>query len=167
MKNVTTFVHMRSDDHLGDSKMSKKAPCSVEIMSVMNFKRQKRLSQNERRSADLQSIALDILIFTHRIQTWFFFLQLRKTITTSGPLGRSELEVIGLCQAIWNLVFQVIGSCETIWHLVFDGKHERSKIQNVAPVIFNVLLACWSHMHAWQCVWAMALLGWSQSKRNT
>ena len=31
MKNDTTFVHMRSGDHLGDAKMSKKAPRSVEF----------------------------------------------------------------------------------------------------------------------------------------
>ena len=31
MKNDTTFVRMRSSDHLGDAKMSKKAPCFVEF----------------------------------------------------------------------------------------------------------------------------------------
>ena len=31
MKNDNTFVRMRSGDHLGDAKMSKKAPCSVEF----------------------------------------------------------------------------------------------------------------------------------------
>ena len=31
MKNDTTFVCMRSGDHLGDAKMSKKAPRFVEF----------------------------------------------------------------------------------------------------------------------------------------
>ena len=31
MKNNTTFVHMRSGDHLGDEKCRKKAPRSVEF----------------------------------------------------------------------------------------------------------------------------------------
>ena len=31
MKNDTTFVRMRSGDHLGDAKMSKRAPRSVEF----------------------------------------------------------------------------------------------------------------------------------------
>ena len=31
MKNDTTFVRMRTGDHLGDAKMSKKAPRSVEF----------------------------------------------------------------------------------------------------------------------------------------
>ena len=31
MKNDTTFVRMRSGDHLGDAKMSKWAPRSVEF----------------------------------------------------------------------------------------------------------------------------------------
>ena len=33
MKNDTTFVRMRSGDHPGDAKMSKKAPYSVEFNS--------------------------------------------------------------------------------------------------------------------------------------
>ena len=31
MKNDTTFVRMRSGDHLGRAKMSKKAPCFVDV----------------------------------------------------------------------------------------------------------------------------------------
>ena len=31
MKNDTTFVRMRSSDHLGNAKMSKKAPRSVKV----------------------------------------------------------------------------------------------------------------------------------------
>ena len=63
MKNDTTFVRMRSGDHLGDAKMSKRAPCSVEFNFFNNCDRQKRFSQNERRRADLQSVASDFLIF--------------------------------------------------------------------------------------------------------
>ena len=36
MKNDTTFVRMRSDDHLGDAKMSKRAPRSVEFDVFIN-----------------------------------------------------------------------------------------------------------------------------------
>ena len=57
MKNDTTFVRMRSLDHFGDAKMSKKASRSVDFNFLANCDRQKRLSQNERRSADLQHIA--------------------------------------------------------------------------------------------------------------
>ena len=64
MKNDTTFVRMRSGDHLGDAKMSKKrAPRSVEFNFFINCDGQKRFSQNERRRADLQNVASDFLIF--------------------------------------------------------------------------------------------------------
>ena len=63
MKNNTTFVRMRSGDHLGDAKMSKRAPRSVEYNFFNNCDRQKRFSQNERRRADLQKFASDFLIF--------------------------------------------------------------------------------------------------------
>ena len=60
MKNDITFVRMRSSDHLGDSKMSKKkkkAPHFVEFKFLTNRHRQKRFLQNERRRADLQNVA--------------------------------------------------------------------------------------------------------------
>ena len=63
MKNETTFVRMRSGDHLGDAKMSEKAPCSIEFNFFINCDRQKRFSQNERRRADLQKVASNFLIF--------------------------------------------------------------------------------------------------------
>ena len=44
MKNDTTFVRMRSDDHLGDAKMSKRAPRSIEFNFFINYcDRQKRI----------------------------------------------------------------------------------------------------------------------------
>ena len=63
MNNDTTFVRMRSGDHLGDAKMSKRAPHSVEFNFFINCDRHKRFSQNERRSVDLQKCASDFLIF--------------------------------------------------------------------------------------------------------
>ena len=63
MKNDATFVRMRSGDHLGDAKMSKRAPRSVEFNFFNNCDRQKRCSQTERRRADLQKFASDFLIF--------------------------------------------------------------------------------------------------------
>ena len=64
MKNDTTFVRMRSGDHLGDAKMSKRAPRgSVEFNFFINCDRHKRFSQNERRRVDLQNIASEFLIF--------------------------------------------------------------------------------------------------------
>ena len=62
MKNYTTFVRMGSGDHLGDAKMSKRAPRSVEFLNFINCDRQKRFFQNERRRADLH-VASDFLIF--------------------------------------------------------------------------------------------------------
>ena len=56
MKNDTTFVRMRSGDHLGDAKMSKRAPRSVEFNFFINCDRHKRFSQNERRRVDLQNL---------------------------------------------------------------------------------------------------------------
>ena len=44
MKNDTTFVRMRSGDHLGDAKMSKRAPRSVEFNFFTNCNRHKRFS---------------------------------------------------------------------------------------------------------------------------
>ena len=62
MKNDTTFVRMRSGDHLGNAKMSKKGPCSVEFNFFINCDRHERFSQNERRRADLQNITSDLFI---------------------------------------------------------------------------------------------------------
>ena len=58
MKNDTTFVRMRSGDHIGDAKMSKRAPRSADFNFYINYDRQKRFSQHERR-ADLQNFASD------------------------------------------------------------------------------------------------------------
>ena len=63
MKNDTTFVRMHSGDHLGDAKMSKRAPRSVEFNFLNNSDRQKRFSQNERRRADLQKPCLKFFNF--------------------------------------------------------------------------------------------------------
>ena len=56
MKNDTTFVRMRSGVNLGDEKISKRAPRSVEFNFFTKSDRQKRFSQNERRRADLQNL---------------------------------------------------------------------------------------------------------------
>ena len=61
MKNDSTFVRMRSGDHLGDAKCRKRAPRSVEFNVFINCDRRKRFSPSERR-ADLQNIASDFLI---------------------------------------------------------------------------------------------------------
>ena len=53
MKNETTFVRMRSGDHLGDPKCRKKAPRFVESNFLTNCNRRTRFSQNERRRANL------------------------------------------------------------------------------------------------------------------
>ena len=63
MKIDATFVRMRSGDHLGDAKMSKRAPRSVEFNFFTTCDRQKRFSQNERRRANLQNVASNFLIF--------------------------------------------------------------------------------------------------------
>ena len=63
MKSDTTFVRMRSGDHLGDAKMSKWAPRSVEFNFFIICDRHKRFSQNERRRVDLQNDASEFLIF--------------------------------------------------------------------------------------------------------
>ena len=56
MKNDATFVRMHSGDHLGDAKISKKAPRSVEFNFFNNCDKHKRFSQTERRRADLQKL---------------------------------------------------------------------------------------------------------------
>ena len=69
MKNDTTFVRMRSGDHLGDAKSrKKKAPRFVEFNFFMNCNRQKRFSQNERRRADLQKPASMFLSFAYGLR---------------------------------------------------------------------------------------------------
>ena len=89
MKNDTTFVRMRSGNHLGDAKMSKRAPHSVEF-NFINCNRHRRFSQNERRRVDLQNIASDFLIFAKGLSYALlklsddftpFFFRLWKTIT--------------------------------------------------------------------------------------
>ena len=63
MKNDTTFVRMRSADHLGDTKRSKKGTSLRRNYFFINCDRHKRFSQNERRRADLQKTVSDFLIF--------------------------------------------------------------------------------------------------------
>ena len=53
---------MRSGDHLGDAKMSKKGT-SFRRNFFINCDRQKRISQNERRRADLKKVASIFLNF--------------------------------------------------------------------------------------------------------
>ena len=62
MKNDTTLVRMRSNDHLGDAKIHKRAPCFVKFNFFMNRTGRKRFSLNERR-ADLQNVASKFFIF--------------------------------------------------------------------------------------------------------
>ena len=81
MKNNTTFVRMRSDDHLGGAKMSKRAPRSVEFNFFNNCDKQKRFSQNERRRAGLQKFASDFLIFA-----WGLSYDLSKLSADFTPL---------------------------------------------------------------------------------
>ena len=53
MINETTFVRMRSGDHLGDKNVEKRhSLCRISLFN--NCDRQKRFRQNERRRADLQ-----------------------------------------------------------------------------------------------------------------
>ena len=95
MKNDTTFVRMRSGDHLGDAKMSKKAPRFVEFNSLRNCDRRKQFLQNERRKADLQKPASDFLLSAPGLSydlskfsdDFTPFFQLWKTITKS--LGKN------------------------------------------------------------------------------
>ena len=58
MKTDTTFVRMRSGDDLGDAKMSKKG-ISLRRISLffVNFDRQKRFWQKERKRADVHNVA--------------------------------------------------------------------------------------------------------------
>ena len=62
MKNDTTFVRIRSGDHLGDAKMSKKGTCSVEFNFFIYCDRHKRFSQNEREGQTYKKVASDFLI---------------------------------------------------------------------------------------------------------
>ena len=56
MKNDNNFVRIRSGDHLGDAKMSKKRHlASLNLTVFTNHNRRKRFSQDERRRVDLQT----------------------------------------------------------------------------------------------------------------
>ena len=92
MKNDTTFVRMRSGDHLGDTKMSKKGHLALSNFNLfINCDRHKRFSQNERRRVDLQNVASDFLIFAQGLSydlskfsdDFTPFFRLWKTITKS------------------------------------------------------------------------------------
>ena len=63
MKNDTTFVHMRSGDHLGDAKNVEKRHLAPPNLTFLLIAIDKRFSQNERKRADLQNVASDFLIF--------------------------------------------------------------------------------------------------------
>ena len=66
MKNHTTFVRMRSGDHLGDTKMSKRGT-SLHRIIFLNRHKQKWLSQTQRKWADKQNFASDLLVFAPRL----------------------------------------------------------------------------------------------------
>ena len=51
----STFVRMRSSDHLWDAKISKKAPRFIEFNFLRIALDRTRFSQNERKVADLQN----------------------------------------------------------------------------------------------------------------
>ena len=93
MKNDTTFVRMRSWDHLGDAKMSQKGTSLHWINFLTICERQKCFSQNERRRADLQSYNSDFLIFAPELSynlsnfsdDFIPFSRLWKTITFEVP----------------------------------------------------------------------------------
>ena len=95
MKNDNTFVRMRSDDHHGDAKCRKKAPRVIKFNFLTNCNRQKQFSQNERRRANLQNVASDVLIFAAGLSyglskfsdNFAPFFRLWKTITKS--LGKN------------------------------------------------------------------------------
>ena len=63
MKNDTTVVRMRSGVTLETQKCRKRAPRSVEFNFFINCNRHKRLSQNERRRADLKNVASEFFNF--------------------------------------------------------------------------------------------------------
>ena len=96
MKNDTTFARMRSGDHLGDAKNVEKrhlAPSNLTFLLIAIDR--KRFLQNERRRADLQSLASDFLIFALGLSydlpkfndDFTPFFRLWKTITKS--LGKN------------------------------------------------------------------------------
>ena len=66
MKNDTTFVRMRSGDHLGNAKCRKRLPLSVKFNFLINCDKHKRFSQNETRRADLQDLVSDFFSFLPR-----------------------------------------------------------------------------------------------------
>ena len=63
---IPTSVCMRSSDHLGDAKMSKRAPHFVEFIFLTNRNRREQFSQNEKRRADLQKVASSFVFFCPR-----------------------------------------------------------------------------------------------------
>ena len=96
-ENDTTFVRMRSSDHLGDAKMLKKALRFVEFNFFTNRNRRKRFLQNERRREDLQKVASIFLIFAWGLSyglskftdDFSQLCRLWKTITKSLGLGKN------------------------------------------------------------------------------
>ena len=90
MKNDTTFVRMRSGDHLGDAKLSKKSTSLVEFNFFIICDRHKRFSQNDRRTVVLQNVQI-FLMFAQELSYGLSkfsddftpFFQLWKTVTKS------------------------------------------------------------------------------------
>ena len=90
MKNDTTFVRMRSGDHLGDAKMSKKAPRSVEFNFLLiaidrnGFRRIKEEGQIYKTLPQiLYFLPRDLVMIFHFGDDFTPFFQLWKTITKS------------------------------------------------------------------------------------
>ena len=110
MKNDGTFVRMRSGDHLGDAKMSKKGTSLREFNFFINCDRHKRFSQNERRRADLQNVASDFLT----VHT-----QASKNVSRSCNRGAARAFWKSSCQAgkIWR---QICEETAFLWHPDFS-----------------------------------------------
>ena len=65
MKNDTTFVHIRSGDHLGDAKKCQKGHLTPSNFTFfIDCDRHKRFLQNERGRVDLQKLALEFFFLS-------------------------------------------------------------------------------------------------------
>ena len=71
MKNDTTFVRMRSGDHLGDVKMSKKAPCFVKF-NFLQIAKDENGFRRMKEEGQIYKVCLKIFPFCLGTKLWSF-----------------------------------------------------------------------------------------------
>ena len=149
MKNDATFVCMRSGDHFGDAKMSKRGISLRRIYLFINCDRHKRFLQNERKRGQVYKIMPQIfkllcqdlvMIFQSSVMILprFFF----STLKDHNVCARVRVCVVEAKPSTW-CVFVIAGRILQKCLRREQGFSTRLKKPSKFVMIGNHLSLCW------------------------